>query len=132
MSGRRLVLRRLDGHYAVVRLAAGTPPPEWALGGELWSIAGAPGEISVVCEEHRVPSGAEAERGWSCLEVAGPLDFSEVGVLAALTAPLAEAGISLFAVSTWSTDYLLVPADRLPAAVAALSEAGHTVTGVTG
>ncbi|MDX1385929.1 MAG: ACT domain-containing protein, partial [Thermoanaerobaculia bacterium] len=101
------------------------------LGGELWSVSGVPGELSVVCEERRVPPGAEAKRGWSCLEVAGPLDFSEVGVLAALTAPLAEAGVSLFALSTWSTDYLLVSSDRLPAAVAALRAAGHTVTGAS-
>lgn len=78
-------------------------------------------------EEAKVPEGVVAERGWVALRVAGILDFSLVGILASLTAPLAEAGISVFALSTYNTDYLLVRQNFLEQAIAALSAAGHTV-----
>jgi hypothetical protein len=68
------------------------------------------------------------ERGWRALKVAGPLDFSLTGVLASLACPLAEAGISIFAISTFDTDYLLVRAETLARAIQVLGEFGHTVT----
>ncbi|MEA2380663.1 MAG: uncharacterized protein QOH72_634 [Solirubrobacteraceae bacterium] len=82
-----------------------------------------------MCAAARVPDGARAESGWRALGVDGPLDFALTGVLAAVAVPLAEAGVSIFAVSTYDTDYVLVRADRLPDAVAALRGAGHSVTG---
>lgn len=122
-----LTLRRLPGRFAVCRLAAEAPVPEWAAGGSFFSVTRAPGELSVVCPEAQVPPGVEAETGWACLGVEGPLELSLVGVLAGLTAPLAAAGVSLFALSTFRTDYLLVKEAALAAAVAALREAGHRV-----
>ena len=83
--------------------------------------------MTVVCAAARVPADARAERGWRALRVAGPLDFALTGVLAAVAVPLADAGVSIFAVSTFDTDYVLVRADRLEAAVAALRAAGHRV-----
>jgi hypothetical protein len=83
----------------------------------------------VVCSEDGLPSEClAAERGWRALEVAGPLDFSLVGILAALTSSLAAANISLFAISTFDTDYLLVKADTLESAIMALENAGHSIT----
>jgi hypothetical protein len=67
------------------------------------------------------------EPGWSGLVVAGPLDFSLTGILSAIAGPLADAGIALFAVSTYDTDYILVKTNRYADAVAALTSAGHTV-----
>lgn len=55
----------------------------------------------------------------------GPLDFALTGILDALTAPLAQAGISLFAIATYDTDYVLVRAETLDAAITALTAAGH-------
>lgn len=81
----------------------------------------------MVCPEADVPSGVLAEAGWRCLKVQGPLDFALVGVMASLTGPLAAAGVSLFALSTYDTDYLLVKAGNLAQAVDALESAGHTV-----
>ena len=84
-------------------------------------------EVSVVCDAAGVPDGAAAERGWRALTVEGPLDFALTGVLAALAVPLAAAGVSIFAVSTYDTDHVLVRSERLADAVAALRAAGHTV-----
>lgn len=79
----------------------------------------------MVCPEPVVPEGVRSRPGWRCLVVDGPLEFEETGILASLAAPLAEAGISIFALSTWDTDYLLVPAADLAPALAALDAAGH-------
>ena len=76
-----------------------------------------------------LPPSQEAQRGFNCLCVRGPLGFSETGILESLARPLAEAGISIFALSTHDTDYVLVSAENLDRAVRALSEAGHTVHG---
>lgn len=88
-----------------------------------------PEELSVVCSEEHVPEGVEAERGWRAFGLEGPLDFSIVGVLASVASPLAAAGISIFAVSTYDTDYVLVKGALLETATAALRKAGHEVRG---
>lgn len=79
----------------------------------------------MVCPAARVPSGVQREGGWRCLRVRGPLAFTEIGVLASLAAPLAAAGVPIFVLSTFDTDYLLIPGDRLETALAALDAAGH-------
>jgi hypothetical protein len=124
---RTLTLTLLPDSLAVCRLGPDEPVPGWAWAGPLAAVVRTPDELSVVCAEAAVPAGVRCERGWRALRVAGPLDFSEVGVLAALVGPLADAGVSVFAVSTFDTDYLLVRAGQLPAAVAALTAAGHTM-----
>ena len=93
------------------------------------SITRAPGDLSVVARQE-VELGADApcERGWTALRVDGPLDFSLVGILANLTAALAEAGVSVFVISTYDTDILLVRTDSLDDAVAALNHRGHSVS----
>jgi len=93
----------------------------------LLSVTRTPDEISIVCAEVGAPAGAQIEHGWRALVVAGPLDFALTGVLASFAGPLAEAGVSIFALSTFETDYVLVRADALADAVAALRQAGHTV-----
>jgi uncharacterized protein len=128
MAARSLTLHLLPGELAVCRLRPEAAVPEWALAAAPFtSITRTASELSVVCPAERVPAEVRSEAGWRCLAVAGPLDFSETGVLAALAAPLAEAGISLFAVSTFDTDYLLVRAADLQRAVEALIERGHRV-----
>lgn len=101
--------------------------PAWAWTGEPASVTRTRDELSVVCRADAVPDGVRAVAGWRCLKVQGPLDFGLTGILAALTAPLAAAGIPVFAVSTYDTDYLLVKADQLDRAAEALRGAGHRV-----
>jgi hypothetical protein len=82
-------------------------------------------ELSVVCAEEHVPSGVQAEDGWNCIQLQGPFPFEMTGVLTSILNPLAAAGIGVFAMSTFDTDYVLVKADRLQAAQDALRLAGH-------
>ena len=119
-------LTLLPGRLAICRLPADAPVPGWTpTAGSLLSITRTADELSVVCDEARVTVEVVAERGWRALRVTGPLDFALTGVLAALAAPLAAAGVSIFALSTYDTDYVLVREADVERAVAALAHAGH-------
>jgi hypothetical protein len=96
--------------------------------GDFFSVTRTPAELSAVCDVATLPSGVTSEGPWSMLAVRGPLDFNITGVLAGLASPLATAGISIFAVSTYDTDYVLVRHDDLDRAVRALREAGHNIS----
>lgn len=134
-----VVLSLLEETLAVCRLTAESPvPPAFTGGGPggtgdaLISITRTRDELSVVCPERMLQSGAMPpdaviESGWRALGVMGPLDFSLIGILAALAQPLAAAKVSIFAISTYDTDYVLVREESLQTAIAALSEASHTV-----
>ena len=125
MKRTNLTLSLLPENYSICRLGPEADIPPWALAGDFYSITRTKGELSLVCSEEFVPVGVQCEKGWRCILVSGPLDFSLTGILASLTNSLAEAGISVFAVSTFDTDYLLVKADNLKRAVLKLEEAGH-------
>lgn len=122
-----MTLDVLPGRLAVCRLAPDAALAPWMGEGALSSVTRTDAELSVVCDETRVPDGVTAEGGWRALRVRGPLAFDLTGILAALSAPLAEAGVPIFAVSTFDTDVLLVKAGRLADAAAALHAAGHEV-----
>jgi GNAT superfamily N-acetyltransferase len=127
-SGSRMSLRMVDGVFAVCRLTGGAAIPRWATASEFFSITKTADEISIICSQDAVPDGVQCERAWRCLRVAGAMPFTAVGVLASLTAPLAEAGISVFAISTFDTDYLLVKEKDLAAAIEALRGQGYGVS----
>lgn len=115
------------GRYAVCRLEPHAHVPEWARGTTFVSITRTPDELSIVCEEGNVPRGTRSEAGYAMLMIEGPLAPEMTGVLVALIAPLANAGIPIFAVSTFDTDYVLVRATLLERALDAIRSAGHTV-----
>jgi uncharacterized protein len=119
----------LDELYAIVRLEPDAELPGWVRGGHFWSVTRSDAELSIVCREEDVPADASAERGWCALELAGPLDFSLTGVVAALVTPLADAEVPIFVLSTFETDYLLVRERDLERSVDALAGAGHSVDG---
>jgi uncharacterized protein len=122
-----LQLRLMRGPYAVSQLGPSTSIPDWADGPGFVSISRTADELSIVCLAERVPDGVRSERGWSCLQLVGPFEFALTGVLLAVLRPLAEAGIGIFAVSTFDTDYVMVKAERLAEAFSALEQAGHQV-----
>jgi hypothetical protein len=122
-------LELLPGNFAISRLNAREQVPDWAVG-EFVSITRTPDELSIVCPQCDVPAETQHESGWRCLRVVGPLDFSMVGVIASLTRTLASASISVFVISTFDTDYLLVKDGDLEAAVKSLVEVGHSVQGL--
>ena len=127
MGQRRLTITTLPGRLAVCRLDPAEQVPAWAASGSLVSVTRTAEELSVVCGEDVVPDGVKSEKGWRCLRIRGPLAFSETGVLSSLSAPLARAGISIFVVSTYDTDNILVKEERLGAAQAVLVSEGHTI-----
>ena len=127
-SARRpLTLLEVAGRFAVCKLPSGSAIPAWATAGDVFSVSRTADGLSVVCRRELVPEGTHCESGWRCVRVAGAMPFTQVGVLASLTAPIARAGVGVFAISTFDTDYLLAKAERFPEAVAALRAAGHRV-----
>jgi hypothetical protein len=123
----------LPEKLAVCRLPAEAAVPDWAdpallyPGSDLLSVVRTRDELSLVCSERFVPPEVKAERGWRALQVQGSLDFSMVGVLASIALPLARAGVSIFVISTFETDYVLVKESALERAVQALGQAGFLV-----
>jgi hypothetical protein len=127
-----LTLRVHSQSLSVVRLAADEAPPAWLFGGPGIAAAVRRGdELGGVCATERVPAGTLSEDGWVALEVEGPLDFALTGILLAVAAPLAKAGVSIYALSTYDTDVVLVRAVALETAVGALTAAGHVVSRVS-
>ncbi|MDO8452783.1 MAG: ACT domain-containing protein [bacterium] len=122
-----LTLKILSSTFAVCQLPRESDIPSWATKGALSSITKTNNELSVVCEQELIPEGVKADKDWRALMVQGPLDFSLVGILANLSSILASAGVSIFAISTYDTDYLLVKEESLEKAIEALSASGHTV-----
>lgn len=122
----QLRLELLPMPFAVCQLAQDAPMPP---GAPFTFWARTDDEVSLVCPEADAPGAyLRKEDGWRALRVAGTLDFSLVGILSRLTAALAEAGVGVFVISTYLTDYVLVREGQLEAAVAALSAHGHAVT----
>jgi uncharacterized protein len=117
----------LAGHMSICRLDATSMVPDWAVEGGFFSVTRTDDELSVVCPEKVVPDEARSEGGWRVLKLEGPFEFSEVGVLASVAAPLAEAGVGIFVVSTFDTDYVLVKEEQLQPTMAALRWQGHEV-----
>ena len=124
MTELRLTL--LDGEVAVWRLGPDSPQPLLEANSFL-SVTRTAEELSIVSSSAEVPADVRVENGWRCLKVEGPLAFEMTGVLAAISAPLANAEIPIFVVSTFDTDYLLVKAEDLEQACGILGGQGHTV-----
>jgi hypothetical protein len=121
-------LRILSETFAIARLPADAAVPPWVGGHELVAVVRTRNELSIVCRDDMVPAQhTEVQRGFRCLVVTGTLDFALIGIIADLARPLAEAGISIFGVSTYDTDHVLVRQQHLEEAKVALRNAGHTV-----
>jgi hypothetical protein len=124
----RLHLSLLPDTFAVCRLDREAAIPDWAQAAGFMSVTRTADELSIVCAERHLPEGMDRQGGWRVLKVAGPLDFSLTGILASITAPLAQAAIPVFAISTYETDYLLVKQDDLEQAAHVMSAHGHHVS----
>jgi hypothetical protein len=124
----RLSLIVLPELLAICQVGPGEPMPRPLPGCRFWSLTCTDDEWSIVLPADSVPAGWKAEIGWRCLKVLGPLDLTLTGVLADLSSTLARAAISVFAISTYETDYILVHSRDLEQAVTALCEREYTVT----
>jgi hypothetical protein len=133
MESRALTLEVVAGRFAVCRLDANAPLPDWAaVASPFHSVTRTDAELSLVCVEAAVPPGTRAEGGWRCLRVKGPLGFGLTGILASLAVPLASSGVSIFVVSTYDTDYLMLQERDLERGLHALERAGHAIDGRVG
>lgn len=104
-----LHLSIMPGSYAISRLSPDEPLPDWiSWSGAFVSVTRTADELSVLCPAEAVPAEVKAVRDWRAFKIEGPLDFAMTGVLSGLATPLAQAGITVFAISTYDTDYLLV------------------------
>jgi uncharacterized protein len=100
--------------------------PSWASSGALAAIVRTSNELTVVCDETAVPEGMQCERGWVALMLEGEFPFTMSGVLSSLLTPLAESGISVFVLSTFSTDCILVKTWEVEKAKHSLEGRGHS------
>jgi hypothetical protein len=121
-------LEAVEIRLAVCRLEVGSDIPPWVdQSREFTSVTRTNDELSVVCALDSVPEGVPMEGPWRAFKVKGPIVMTLIGVVAALANPLAAANISIFAISTFDTDYILVHEPDFDAAVSALTRAGHVV-----
>ena len=126
MKNVQLNLSVLDDSFSVCRLLPDDDIPHWVPTRGFVSITRTVEELSIVCQSNALPDSVRTERGFRALKIEGPFDFSLTGILLAVIGPLADAGISIFAVSTYDTDYVLVKKNDLNQAVSVLSACGHT------
>lgn len=122
-------LKILDSTFSVVKYPPTETIPVWALNASVYSITRTDEELSIVCPSDSLPTNQEnmeAENDWKCMKVEGVLDFSLTGILSSLANPLAENKISIFAISTFNTDYLLVKSHSIEKARVILENEGHS------
>ncbi len=124
-----LSLRILDGEYTIHRFDAGSKIPSDIFESEFYFIGKTDDELSIVCRADMGLKSGASDSHWSCLKVVGPLDLGLIGILADIASVLAQGKISVFVVSTYDTDYILVKTDSLAAARTHLSKAGFTIIG---
>jgi uncharacterized protein len=122
---RKLTFRRLPGFYAIARLAPDAAIPAWASTGEFTSITRTLDEFSIVCTVENLPPDLHSQPRWTCLKIAGPFPFSQTGVLLSFIEPLSTNGIPIFAISTFDTDYVLIPEEFIAVTLDTLERAGH-------
>ena len=122
-----LSLTVLPERMAICQLPPDDLLPATLGGARFWSVTRTDEGYSIVLPEESVPAGWKAERGWRCLKVQGPLDLDLTGVLSSIAVPLAEAGVSIFTLSTYDTDYILIREGDLEKAKRALQASGHTL-----
>ena len=114
---------------AVVRLGPDAEEPKWATGFPLASVSRTADEMSVVCPTNSLPEPVPGpvEGPFTVTRAAGAQEFSQIGVLLRLLKPLADAGIPVLSVSTFDTDWVLVPAAQTKSATSVWRHAGYTV-----
>ena len=127
MNSIKLTMKLLNEKYSVCRLDKDNAIPIWALQGNFFSITKTLDELSIVCLQKNIPNDIRCEKDWRILKVEGPLDFSLVGILASISSLMAQEQISIFALSTYDTDYILVKEENIEAAINTLSENNYSV-----
>ena len=124
----KLKLKLLDGIYAVCRFEDSKKVPSWVNEKEFFSVTKTEDEISVVMLQDKISSDVKVEKDWRILKVEGTLDFSLIGILAKISDILAKNSISIFVISTFNTDYILVKEEKIEKAMTVLSKEGYEIS----
>lgn len=127
MLENKLIMRVLKGDFAVCRLDNTEMIPDWSKNSEFFSITKTSEELSIVCSQDNIPKDIKCEKHWRVIKIEGPLDFSLIGILASISTTLARKGISIFAISTYDTDYILVKSKDIDNTINALLSEGHEI-----
>jgi uncharacterized protein len=133
MEQKKFTLSILESRFGICKLKENSEinpevhpeVPSWVHESNFFSITRTPEELSVVCQENRIPADIKAEKDWKCLKIEGPLDFELTGILAGVSRVLADCEIAIFVISTYDTDYILIREKDLESAVKVLLEAGY-------
>lgn len=124
---RKLLVRLVDAEYGIVRLNVGTPIPEWLPGPGFWAVSSSREEMTLVCRAARIPSSIQSSGGWRCFRIDQHFSFDVPGVLNSILTPLSDAGVGIFASSTFSTDYIFIIGSDVDKALDALKAHGHEI-----
>ncbi len=111
--------------FTIYKLSPDASIPEEIRNCDFYNVSKSAEELSVVCPEQFEVQSTHSSPDWKCIKVKGPLDFDLTGILAGISAILAQANISIFAISTFNTDYILVPKQALDEACSVLMQAGY-------
>jgi len=128
MSQRQLKLSLLKDKYAICTLPNTAPIPDWALTETPVSITRTDKELTIVCAQDIIPLELQCDFNWRCFKIDGSFDLNQIGVISSISSPLADAGISIYVISTYDTDYFLVQNENLEQAISTLSDIGHNIT----
>ena len=128
MQKRQLQLSLLKETYGICVFPNTAPIPEWSVKTSLCSITRTNKELTIVCSQSIIPSDCEYNPNWRCFRIDGSFDLNQIGIISSLAAPLAQADISIFVISTYDTDYILVKEEKVERAIAVLNDYGNEVT----
>lgn len=115
----------LANEFTIHRFEAKKPIPNIVFESKYYWIGKTDEELSVVCDSKIKLNSSKSDGNWSILKLVGQFDFSLVGILADITSALSEAGISIVALSTYDTDYIMVKTAKVQQAKKVLSEVGY-------
>ena len=128
MKQRQLQLSLLKDKYGICTLPNTAPIPDWALTQSLASITRTEKELTIVCRLEILPSQYQSDLNWRCFKIDGSFDLNQIGVISSISSPLADAGISIYVISTYDTDYFLIQEQNLEKTISVLSSSGHYIT----
>ncbi|MEP5761231.1 MAG: ACT domain-containing protein [Litoreibacter sp.] len=118
-------LKNVPGRYGVAQLAADAPFPDWANGPGFCSMVRSDDELTVVCQQDRIPEDVPSELGWACFRSIGPVAFDAAGILAELISPISNAGIGVFVLCTFDGEHIMCPAQDYQRVKELLEQEGH-------
>jgi len=128
MKQRQLQLSLLKDKYGICTLPNNAPIPDWALTQSLASITRTEKELTIVCRREILPSQYQSDLNWRCFKIDGSFDLNQIGVISSISSTLADAGISIYVISTYDTDYFPIQQQDLEQTISVLSNSGHSIT----